>query len=74
VVSVAKSGKPDEATTQAIASQLIKVSIGLGMPFALYNIIQGKPTVTHNFAGKGAFHRKDYEDARQCVCGCIHLH
>jgi len=47
-VSLAKSGKPDEAITQAIASQVINVSIGLGMPLAVYNLIQGKPMVTEN--------------------------
>jgi len=47
-VSLAKSGKPDEAITQAIASQVINVSIGLGLPLCAYTIIRGKSMVTEN--------------------------
>merc|ERR1719468_1093113 len=47
-VSLAKSGKPDEAIIQAIASQVINVSIGLGLPLLVYDIIQGEPMVTEN--------------------------
>merc|ERR1719468_517579 len=45
-VSLAKSGKPDEAITQAIASQVINVSLGFGMPLLVFNIVQGEPVVT----------------------------
>jgi len=45
-IELAKSGKPDEAICQAIASQVINISIGLGLPLLAYDIITGKPTVT----------------------------
>merc|ERR1712039_592778 len=45
-VSLAKNGKPDEAISQAIASQVINISLGLGGPFFAYSLIMGKPTST----------------------------
>lgn len=45
-VALAKRGMPDEAISQAIASQVINVTIGLGAPFLVYTCITGKPTAT----------------------------
>lgn len=45
-VALARSGKPDEAISQAIASQVINVSVGLGMPMMTYSIATGQPTRT----------------------------
>eukprot|EP00928_Gymnodinium_smaydae_P053388 TRINITY_DN37393_c0_g1_i1.p1 TRINITY_DN37393_c0_g1~~TRINITY_DN37393_c0_g1_i1.p1 ORF type:complete len:427 (-),score=76.86 TRINITY_DN37393_c0_g1_i1:91-1371(-) len=45
-VALAKCGKPDEAISQAISSQVINVSLGLGAPFLVYSFATGLPTVT----------------------------
>eukprot|EP00401_Gymnodinium_catenatum_P040855 CAMPEP_0117608052 /NCGR_PEP_ID=MMETSP0784-20121206/80600_1 /TAXON_ID=39447 /ORGANISM="" /LENGTH=410 /DNA_ID=CAMNT_0005411295 /DNA_START=92 /DNA_END=1324 /DNA_ORIENTATION=+ len=47
-VALAKDGKPDDAISQAIASQVINVSLGMGLPLLAYTLITGKPTVTSN--------------------------
>jgi len=45
-VALAKRDMPDEAISQAIASQVINVTIGLGAPLLVYTWITGKPTAT----------------------------
>lgn len=47
-MALAKAGKPDEAISQAIASQVINVSIGIGLPLVLWNLIAGRPSVTQS--------------------------
>merc|ERR1712048_542809 len=47
-VSLAKAGKPDEAISQAISSQVINISIGIGLPLLIHGFVTGEPTVTEN--------------------------
>jgi len=47
-VALAKSGEPDAAISQAIASQVINVTLGLGLPFLLYFFAFEKPVYTSN--------------------------
>lgn len=47
-VSLAKSGKPNEAICQAIASQVINISLGLGLPLWGHAALTGKPNVTQS--------------------------
>jgi len=47
-VALARRGMPDEAISQAIASQVINVSIGLGLPFLVFTAASGEPTITKN--------------------------
>eukprot|EP00928_Gymnodinium_smaydae_P080052 TRINITY_DN63855_c0_g1_i1.p1 TRINITY_DN63855_c0_g1~~TRINITY_DN63855_c0_g1_i1.p1 ORF type:complete len:476 (+),score=100.65 TRINITY_DN63855_c0_g1_i1:70-1428(+) len=49
-VALAKAGKPDEAISQAISSQVINISLGLGLPFLIYSVLTGKPTITQQRA------------------------
>lgn len=45
-IALAKSGEPDAAIAQVIASQVINVSLGLGLPLFGYTVITGLPTQT----------------------------
>jgi hypothetical protein len=47
-VSLAKAGKPDEAISQAISSQVINISLGIGLPILIHGFISQTPTVTEN--------------------------
>jgi len=47
-VALARRGMPDEAISQAIASQVINVSIGLGLPFFTYTCLTGEPSTVTN--------------------------
>lgn len=46
-VALAKAGKPDEAISQAISSQVINISLGIGLPILIHGYLAG-PTVTEN--------------------------
>merc|ERR1711933_574009 len=47
-VALAKDGMPDAAVSQAVASQVINITLGLGLPFLIYSLITGNPTKTHD--------------------------
>jgi len=47
-VELARSGMPDAAVSQAVASQVINITLGLGMPFFMYSCITGRPTEITN--------------------------
>ena len=48
-VELAREGLPDAALSQAIASQVINISLGLGLPFLFYTLYTGLPTTTSNY-------------------------
>lgn len=45
-VALAREGMPDAAVSQAVASQVINITLGIGLPFLIYSLITGKPTIT----------------------------
>mmetsp|Transcript_19562 Transcript_19562/g.58936 ORF Transcript_19562/g.58936 Transcript_19562/m.58936 type:complete len:566 (+) Transcript_19562:41-1738(+) len=43
-VELARSGMPDAAVAQAVASQVINITLGVGLPFFVYTCVTGQPT------------------------------
>jgi Ca2+/Na+ antiporter len=59
-IALAKAGHHNEAISQAVASQVINVTLGLGLPMLFYTGITGRPTVTAN-----------HEVVRMIACGVL---
>lgn len=42
-IAMARRGHAEAALSNAIGSQVITISLGAGLPFLFYNVVQGKP-------------------------------
>jgi Ca2+/Na+ antiporter len=42
-IAMARAGMPDGAISNAVGSQIINITIGVGFPFLIYSIVHGKP-------------------------------
>jgi len=48
-VELARDGMADAAISQAVASQVLNVTLGLGLPFLLFSLLTGAPATMHNY-------------------------